>query len=1231
MQKQEYYEMPLPHTHSILENLVDTVPENITEDVREAHGKYENKFIAHEDSSSHKSRPLNNLLPANPNLGFSFDISSTDSKPEIYNKLKEASMMPQCVESKSSFEDSRLLSEFTSKMRFEDTDHSDQLIVMMGSDEKDSKLGVRDESNLVNLTKLIEQHVKPFNDHFKSIKVRVKVKAEHDAKNFPFKKDGIPTHNLTVRKARSKPSLEPNFKNVGSIEDGELENQKELANFRSKKHDVEIELSEDKEESSKSKKDQSDVEFKDEIKQELTMSKQKQSDWEYILEDDESSTHTSKKDQISAEKIGEEVSEESSTFKSKKYEIDDMENKMTEVSDESSTTKSKLHQIGDMKNKWEEVSEESSTLKAKKHQIDDVENKFEEVSEESSTSKSKIDQTDDMESKLDEESQQSSISVLKKRKMEEMEFINNTNEDFEIAEFDRKPKASLNNSEITQSIREPMARATNFGIKQINQQPKACATNTERYTVYVVGEKRSSRRDFMDKFVPKHEKRIDKVPLQFSSTNNSYYPSNQYVINRHDYPEQSKIELNNTPQKRHYESQWRDGNIKDHSNVKSSTNTSSEKKDSNAINNVSNFQMKSMRSDRPPKKALSEKLVVNQMENVTNSNSEATTSIKPSAQNSGNIDTRNEVKETKNLNNSTGKNNVLSTDMRDMRRSIEQPAVSAVNDGVVNNKIESESNSNNHVITSETTSSDKGLEESPSKSSEKQRLDSSTNDNIRESNLFKSDDNDKQTNELGGGLKPESIEERLFSIESSEYEKYIQSLKDPQYQSISSEEKNVEQANDDKPAYTKIEEEIHGEKLTFFGDANHRMEEPVYSNLLNEDKKNETMAELEQDVHSKEKGEPEAIESRIERNQEVTDKANPKDSQYSLKNDKKIDYSSTSGEKRNNVFDRVHEEIHKQKIEQMDDIAMINDIRDASKQVTGKKDQSVYLQKNEGPQYQSRPEWAWLFNNDKFDVQKINPHEKIEELQPENLSDKERYLGENIRDIKEKTEYQEVFEKNLSTKADNLDKKYVKSEPLPVSEERTSEPKEDNRENKENVPHADLSISKEQASDAKAPLRLSFLDQLTRKLKSHRQRKEKEAVTYDGDDPYKKKSLSARYYLQEAKDSDKVQKIGPARPDAYPPINPRMPIPRPPFDVRDQEYHTVSYRPPPDLQRPRLLPRRRMQVSIHTRQSGGACSHVTKLPTPLFKLPQSVMRSSALAVELGLLAGLLTHYKRGCK
>lgn len=1142
--------MPIPYTNSILENLGDTVPETITEDVKEAHGKYENQLFAHGHSSSNKSRPLNNLSPVNPNLGFSFEISSTDSKPEIYNKLKEASMMPQSVESKSSFEDNRLLSDFTSKMRVEDTDHSDQLIVMMGNDEKDTKLGISDESNLINLTKLIEQHVKPFNDHFKSIKVRVKVKAEHDSKAdqgtvVSFKKDGIPTHNLTVRKSRANPSQAS--KRVGSMEDGEHklnESRQESTKSKSNKYQTEDVENERKSTTRKSKKNESDVELKDKIEREITMSKKNQSDWEYVL-DDESTTSKSKKNQSDVEKIWD-VSEESTTSKLKKRQIDDVENKY----------------------------EESSKGKLKKHQIDDVENKYEEVSEESSTAKSKKDQIEDMENKSDEESRKSSISELKKRLIDEMEFINDKNEDFDITQIDREPKARASNSEITQIEQEPKAKATNSEITQIERQPKACVTNSERYTVYVVGEKRSNRRDFIDKFIPKNEKRIDKVPLQFSSTNNSYYPSNQYVINRHDYPEQNKIELNNTPQKRHYESQGRDGNIKNHA----STNTSSENKDSTGINNVSSFQIKTIRSDRPQKKALSEKLLTNQMGNESNSNSEASTSKIPSSQNLGNIDTRSENKETKNFNDSTGIHNVSGTD----------------------NKMANESNS-----------SEKNLEDAHSKSSEEKLK-------MGEANLIKSardDSRDTRENKLDGGLKPENIDERLFSIESAEYEKYIQSIEDPSYQSISAEEKSVEQSNEDKPAYTKIEEEINGERMAYFVEANHRMDEsPVYSNLItNEDKKDNTLAELEQDTHSKDKSKPEAID-RID--QERNQKGDPKESEYSI-NNKQIDYSTTNRGKKNNVFDRIHEEIHKQKIEQIDDIAMIKDIRDSSKQVTGQKDESVYLSNNDGAPRQSRPEWAWLFGNDKFDVKKSNPLEVVDDLKPDNLTEKKRYLGENIKDIKEKTNYQEVFEKNLNTKTDNLDETNAKKEPLTISEDLTSEPK-DNRVNKE-------------TSDLKDPLKLSFLDQLTKKLKSHRQRKEKEAVEYYGDDPYKKKAISARYYLHEAKEANKIQKIGPSRPDAYPPINPRMPIPRPPFDVRDQEYHTVCYRPPPNLLRPRLLPRRRMQVSIHTRQAGGACSHVTKLPTPLLKLPQSVMRSSALAVELGLLAGLLTHYKRGCK
>lgn len=1162
--------MPLPYTNSILENLGDTVPETTTEDVKEAHGKYENQLLAHGNSSSHKSTPLNNLSPANPNLGFSFEISSTDSKPEIYNKLKEASMMPRSVKSESSFKDNRLLSDFTSKMRVEDTDHSDQLIVMMGNDGKDSKSGMSDESNLINLTKLIEQHVKPFNDHFKSIKVRVKVRAEHDSKAdqqktstvVPFKRDGIPMHNLTVRKARIKPSHDQASERVGSMEDGEHkwdDNRQESTKSKSTKtEDVENEREST---TRKPKKDQSDVELQNKIEREITMSKQKQSDWEYVL-DDESTTSKSNKNLSDMEKNWD-VSEESTTFKLQKHQIDEIQNKR-------------------------EVSDESSASKLKKDHIDDIQNKWEEVSEELSTSKSKTEQIEDMENKSDEESRKSQMSELKKRQIEEMEFLSNTNEDFVITEIDRDPKARASNSEITKIEQEPKAKATNSEITQIHQQPKACVTNSERYTVYVVGEKRSSRKDFIDQFVPKNEKRIDKVPLQFSSTNNSYYPSNQYVINRHDYPEQNKIESNNTPQKRHYESQWRDGNIKNHA----STSTSSENKDSTRANNVSSFQMKTIRSDRPPKKALSEKLLMNQMGKETNSNSEAKipSSKIPSSQNLGNIDTRSENKETKNFNDSTGIHNVSGTD----------------------NKMANESNSN-----SETTS-EKSLEDAQSKSSAEQLKSGEAN----LINSVRDDSKDTQENKLDGALKPENIDERLFSIESAEYEKYIQSIEDPVYQSISAKEKSVEQSNKDEPAYTKIEEEINGEKLAYYVEANHRIEEsPLYSNLItNEDKKDNTLAELEQDTHSQDKIKPEAIDRidqdiRREGNPKVCDGANQKESEYLSINDKQIDHSTTNRGKKNNFFDRIHEEIHKQKIEQIDDIAMIKDIRDSSKQVTRKQDESVYLGNNDGPARQNRPEWAWLFGNDKFDVKKSNPLEVVDDLKPEKLNEKKRYLGENIKDIKEKTEYQEVFEKTLNTKADNLDEKNAKKEPLTMSEDLTSELKKDNRV----------------TSDLKEPLRLSFLDQLTRKLRSHRQRKEKEAVEYFGDDPYKKKALSARYYLHESTEQNKAQKIGPSRPDAYPPINPRMPIPRPPFDVRDQEYHTVCYRQPPNLLRPRLLPRRRMQVSIHTRQAGGACSHVTKIPTPLFKLPQSVMRSSALAVELGLLAGLLTHYKRGCK
>ncbi|EDV91565.1 GH13333 [Drosophila grimshawi] len=107
--------------------------------------------------------------------------------------------------------------------------------------------------------------------------------------------------------------------------------------------------------------------------------------------------------------------------------------------------------------------------------------------------------------------------------------------------------------------------------------------------------------------------------------------------------------------------------------------------------------------------------------------------------------------------------------------------------------------------------------------------------------------------------------------------------------------------------------------------------------------------------------------------------------------------------------------------------------------------------------------------------------------------------------------------------------------------------------------------------------------------------------------------------------SGRVAKIGNTK-QYHPPINPRIRIPHPPFDVRDHEYHTVNFRPPPDLLRNVSLPRRRLVTTCKMARQVGA-QGVARLPRPTFKLPQAMMRSSILAVELGIFAALLARYK----
>ncbi|XP_017969137.1 uncharacterized protein LOC108660298 [Drosophila navojoa] len=138
-------------------------------------------------------------------------------------------------------------------------------------------------------------------------------------------------------------------------------------------------------------------------------------------------------------------------------------------------------------------------------------------------------------------------------------------------------------------------------------------------------------------------------------------------------------------------------------------------------------------------------------------------------------------------------------------------------------------------------------------------------------------------------------------------------------------------------------------------------------------------------------------------------------------------------------------------------------------------------------------------------------------------------------------------------------------------------------------------------------------------------------VAYEGNDPYNieegdRTTNSSPRQVREQQQGRVNRKVS-IKP-FHPPLNPRVRIPRPPFDVRDQEYHTMSYRRQSELHRNAILPQKPLSVAS---QSMHASASVPKLTRPVLKLPPFMMRSSVLAIELGFFAAFLSRYRGGCK
>ncbi|KAH8346662.1 hypothetical protein KR084_007596, partial [Drosophila pseudotakahashii] len=160
-------------------------------------------------------------------------------------------------------------------------------------------------------------------------------------------------------------------------------------------------------------------------------------------------------------------------------------------------------------------------------------------------------------------------------------------------------------------------------------------------------------------------------------------------------------------------------------------------------------------------------------------------------------------------------------------------------------------------------------------------------------------------------------------------------------------------------------------------------------------------------------------------------------------------------------------------------------------------------------------------------------------------------------------------------------------------------------------------------------------------------------VSYRGQNPFREEpELESRPPMDTSLEKDKVgesQGLGHQRrkvvvsPPFHPPINPRMRVPRPPFDGRDHEFHTMTTTPVGEHRVPAMkwppMPtnlrqnRTSLVATIQVKQFRALPSQVQSVPRPLLKMPSGVPRSPTFskilcALQLGLLASYLARCKK---
>ncbi|KMZ05080.1 uncharacterized protein LOC6729085 isoform X2 [Drosophila simulans] len=152
-------------------------------------------------------------------------------------------------------------------------------------------------------------------------------------------------------------------------------------------------------------------------------------------------------------------------------------------------------------------------------------------------------------------------------------------------------------------------------------------------------------------------------------------------------------------------------------------------------------------------------------------------------------------------------------------------------------------------------------------------------------------------------------------------------------------------------------------------------------------------------------------------------------------------------------------------------------------------------------------------------------------------------------------------------------------------------------------------------------------------------------VSYKGHNPYSSDpDLESRPPMDTSFEKDRTgdyQGLGHQRrkvvvaPPFHPPINPRVRVPRPPFDGRDHEFHTMTTAPVDRHLAPAAkwssmpttlkLNRNSLVANIQVKHFAALPSQA--MPKPILKMPMGVPRTILCALQLGLLASYLACRK----